>query len=226
MTSFKLLVFTEVEELRSGSIIRVLYMEPSVEYFSRKHLPYVVIAVATLFIFIATPMLLLIIYPCRCFQKLLSFFHINWQCLHTFVDSFQGCFKDGTEKGTYDLRWMSTYGLFVRIALLVIFAIDKTANYNVYASIVLLCMVIILVNVEPYKKSMAHLSISDSTFLMLLTLVYIGVSSATIEYITRNNINIGIIVCGIIVITTTVFSTCYVMVLACYWIIHQRKQQL
>lgn len=83
-----------------------------------KHLPYGVIALASLLVFIATPMLLLMIYPCKYFQQFLSFFWINWHFLHTFVDSFQGCFEDDTEQGTFDFRWMSAYGLFVRLALL------------------------------------------------------------------------------------------------------------
>ena len=195
--SFELLIFTEVVELHSGNNVRVLYMEPSVEYFSKKHLPYGVIALVSLFIFIATPMLLLTIYPCKCFQEFLNFFRINWHFLHTFIDSFQGCFKDGTERETYDLRWMSAYGLLVRLALLVIFAIIPTTMYYVFAAIVLVCLIIILINVEPYKKSMACLTRSDAAFLMLLTLVYIGVTIVVIDNITPSyQNNIGFILCG------------------------------
>ena len=77
MTSFELLIFTEVVELRSGNVIRVLHMEPSVVYFSKEHLPYAVIALASLFIFVAAPMLLLTIYPRRFFRQFLSFSRIN-----------------------------------------------------------------------------------------------------------------------------------------------------
>ena len=94
MTSFELLVFAEVIELRSGNIIRVLFMEPGVEYLSKGHLPYGVIALVSLIVFVAAPMLLLTLYPCKYFQKVLNFFHVNWHFLHTFIDSFQGCFKD------------------------------------------------------------------------------------------------------------------------------------
>ena len=37
-------------------------------------------------------------------SKFLSLFLLNWHFLHTFVDSFQGCYKDGTESGTFDCR--------------------------------------------------------------------------------------------------------------------------
>ena len=224
ITSFELLVFTEVVELRSGNTIRVLFMEPGVEYLSKGHLPYGVIALVSLIVFVAAPILLLTIYPCKCFQQCLSVFHVNWHFLHTFIDSFQGCFKDGTEQGTYDLRWMSAHGVFARFTLLLLFTIVKTAMYSMYASIVLICLIIVLINIEPYKKSMAYLTRSDAAFLMLLTLVYIGVSSTTIDISHLNNI--GIILCGVIVFTTTMFSTLYVTVLACSWIliVYRRKK--
>ena len=66
---------------------------------------------------------------------------------------------------------MSAYGLFVHLALLVLFAIIQAA---IYASIVLVCLIIILINVDPYKKSMACLTRNDAAFLILLTLVYAG----------------------------------------------------
>jgi hypothetical protein len=223
ITSFELLIFTEVVELHSGNITRVLFMEPSVEYFSKRHLPYGVIALVSLIVCIAAPMLLLTIYPCKCFQQFLSIFGVNWHCLHTFIDSFQGCFKDGTDQGTYDLRWMSAYGLFIRLTLLLLFTIVQSGMYSVYASIVLASLIIILINVEPYKKSVAYLIKNDAAFLMLLTLVYIGVCS-TIDIITPGHPNnIGFILCGMIVFTTTMFLTLYVIALACCWIMHQVK---
>ena len=197
--SFELLIFTEVVELGSGNIVRVLYTEPSVEYFSKKHLPYGVIALVFLSIFIASPMLLLMVYPCKCFQQFLSFFRINWHFLHTLIDSFQGCFKDGTEHGTYDLRWMSAYGLFIRLTLLVLYAITHTSMYYVFAAIVLVCLIIFLINIEPYKKSMAYLTRNDAAFLMLLTLVYIGVVSTLIN-VPGYAETVGHVLCGVIVI--------------------------
>ena len=138
---------------------------------SKGHLPYGVIALVSLIVFVAAPMSLLTIYP-SCFQQLLNFFHVIWHFLRTFIDSFQGCFKDGTEQGTYDLRWMSAYGVFARFTLLLLFTIVKTAMYSMYASIVLICLIIVLINIEPYKKSMAYLTRSDAAFLMLLTLLH------------------------------------------------------
>ena len=139
--------------------------------------------------------------------------------LHTSIDSFQGCLKDDTEQGTYDLRWMSAYSLFARLALLFLFTIIvQIAMYNQYASIVLVCLIIIFINVEPYKKSMAYLTRSDAAFLMLLTLVYIGVSSTLTDISHLNNIFGSLL---LIVCTTTMFSTLYVISLASQPLLHK-----
>ena len=221
--SSELLIFTEVVELGSGNITRVLFNEPSVEYFSKKHLPYGVIALVLLFVFTVIPMLLLTIYPCKCFQQFLSFFRINWHFLHVFIDSFQGYFKDGTEQRTYDLRWMSAYGLFIRVSLLLLYAITHTAMYYAFAAIILVFLIIIFINIDPYKKVMAHLTKHDAAFLILLALVYVGVMSSEINTNLPSYDNIGFIACGVIVILATMFSAFYVVVLACYWIVSQRS---
>ena len=74
-------------------------------------IPYALLSATLATFFIIIPTLILILYPFRCFQKCLSYYQIQWHFLHAFVDSFQGCYKDGTESGTYDLRFFSAYGL-------------------------------------------------------------------------------------------------------------------
>ena len=223
--SFELLIFTEVVELGSGNITHVLFNEPTVEYFSRKHLPYGMIAIVLLLIFMVTPMLLLTVYPCMCFQQCLGLLGINVHSLHAFIDSFQGIFKDGTEQGTYDLRWMSAYGLFIRLSLLVLYAFTHSALYFALAAIMLVCMIIFLINIDPYKKPMAHLTRNDAAFLILLTFVYVGIASSEVD--TNSNQldyhNIGLIVRGVIIISTSVFSVLYVVALASYWIVYKRS---
>ena len=81
---------------------------PDVDYFGKEHLPYATLAIICLSIFSIFPVLLLILYPCSCFQKLLNRLHVRWFILRTLMDSFQGCYKDGTETGTRDCRWISS----------------------------------------------------------------------------------------------------------------------
>ena len=76
----------------------------AIGFFSRDHLPYGVLALVILTLSNILPLLLLTFYPMRCFQKCLNCCKLshNIIALHTFVDSFAGCYKDGTEPETRD----------------------------------------------------------------------------------------------------------------------------
>ena len=114
--SFDLLVFTKVYQFHPiyHNVTTKLYYAPDVDYFGKEHLPYAILAIICLSIFSILPVLLLILYPCSCFQKLLNRLPVRWFILHTLMDSFQGCYKDGTEPGTRDCRWMSSIYFFFK----------------------------------------------------------------------------------------------------------------
>ena len=64
----------------------VLYYDASIEYFSRQHLPFAVLAICVLLVFVLFPLLLLLLYPMRSFQRCLGYCtRISWQFLHTFA---------------------------------------------------------------------------------------------------------------------------------------------
>ena len=99
----------------------LLYFDASIEYFSRQHLPFAVLAICVLLVFVVFPMLLLLLYPMRSFQRCLGYCtRIRWQFLHTFADAFQGCYKNGTN-GTRDYRYFAGLYLVFRIVALVAF---------------------------------------------------------------------------------------------------------
>ena len=99
----------------------VLYFDASIEYFSRQHLPFAVLAVCVLLVFVLFPMLILLLYPMRSFQRCLGYCtRVRWQFLHTFADVFQGCYKNGTN-GTRDYRYFAGLYLLFRMVLLVAF---------------------------------------------------------------------------------------------------------
>ena len=96
----------------------VLFFDASIEYFSRHHLPFAVLAISVLLVFVVFPLLLLLLYPMRSFQRCLGYCtRIRWQFLHTFGDAFQGCYKNGTD-GTCDYRYFAVLYLFFRMVLL------------------------------------------------------------------------------------------------------------
>ena len=129
----------------------VLYYDGSVEYFSKGHLPYAILAITVLLVFTLLPILLLCLYPCRCFQRFLNSCHLRSQALHTFMDAFQGCYKNGTN-GTRDCRYFAAVYLITRMAFhfSLMFAL---VLYTSSLFIVLFLSVIILISVfQPYRK--------------------------------------------------------------------------
>ena len=117
------------------------------------HLPYALLALAVLLVFTFLPILLLCVYPCDCFQRVLNRYHLSSQTLHTFMDTFQGGFKDGTN-GTKDCRYFAAVYLIVRVGLYVSLGISiVTFNISMINGVLLHCG-LLLVIFQPYKKSL------------------------------------------------------------------------
>ena len=173
--STDLLVFTAVHELPDNKTHYRIYYDASVEFFRGSHIPYALLAATLAIVFIMIPTLILILYPFQCFQKCLSYCRIQWHFLHAFVDSFQGCYKDGTEPGTYDLRWFSAYGLVLRLGICMLFTLTLSVMFFVYTLLLILIVLIFLVNFQPHKSSVSHHTTIDITFLILLVLHYLSV---------------------------------------------------
>ena len=85
----------------------VLFYAGNIKYFGKEHLPYGILAIIVSTVFIILLVALLALYPFVFFQKFLNCIPVRWHILHTFMDSFQGVFKDGTEPGTRDCRWFT-----------------------------------------------------------------------------------------------------------------------
>ncbi len=90
------------------------------------------------------------------FHKFLNLFPFRWYILHTFMDTFQGCYKDGTEPGTRDCRWcVSAYFIF-RLTLFVLFS---QSDHVIFLALSILAIVLystLLATVQPFKPSVAY----------------------------------------------------------------------
>ena len=133
----------------------VLYYDGTVEYFGKDyvHMPYALLAIAVLLVFIFLPILLLCLYPCRCFQRFLNRYHLSSQTLHTFMDIFQGSFKDGTN-GTRDCRYFAAIYLIARVVLYLSVGISVVTFNTSMISSVLLVGIVLLAVFQPYKDSL------------------------------------------------------------------------
>ena len=112
--NFDLLAFTSLIDSSGKSVGKFLYYDASYEHFGPDHLPYGILAIFsfTLNFINFLPFLLLLFYPMNWFQKCLNCFKLSHLALHTFVDSFAGCYKDGTEPGTRDFHYFAALFLF------------------------------------------------------------------------------------------------------------------
>ena len=148
-TSCDLLTPTVLYHSNSTYDTTVLYYDGNVKYFGPKHLPYAVLAIVVVLVFILLPILLLCLYPCLCFQRILNRYHLRSQALNTFMDTFQGSFKDGTN-GTRDFRYFAAIYLIARVVIQVVLVLT-VCNIDVIISI-LVGMILLISTFQPYKK--------------------------------------------------------------------------
>ena len=127
---------------------------PTVEYFGKKHLPFALLAVPLSFLLFILPMILLFVYPFRWFQHLLNKLRINSLILRTFMDVFQGPFKDGTNGtiNTKDYRYFSGFLLLLSLVLNLTFSQTLSVFYYPMATIFILIYLILNLAFLPYKR--------------------------------------------------------------------------
>ena len=153
-----------------------LFSVPSVEYFGKEHIPFVILAIVVLFMLFALPMILLFIYPFRLFQCFLNRVRFNSLTLHTFMEVFQGAYKDGTN-GTKDYRYFSGFLLFLPLALAVTFSLTQSSFYLPVASLWVLVYLTLHLVFQPFKQKL-HNYITFGVITALLGL-YIGLTINT-----------------------------------------------
>ena len=131
----------------------VVYYDGTMEYLGREHLPYAILAISVLLVFTLFPILLLCLYPCRCFQRLLNKCHLQRQLLNTFVDAFQGSFKNGTN-GMGDYRYFAAVFLITRVLAYMLLGVSMTLLSNSGLIALLMGVVIILALFSPYTNAL------------------------------------------------------------------------
>ena len=176
--SFNLLKYTLVNNSTVAMLGRVLYYDASVVLFSREHLPFAVLAIFVLLTFNILPLLVVVLYPTRVFQKCLNCCRIRWHAVHAFADAFNGCYKDGTN-GTWDYRYFAGFYLLLRILYLFhsLLINSLLRIHSSAASIYHVCFTVVIllfVFCRPYKKNLFN--ILDSFFFLFVLLQNSGMS--------------------------------------------------
>ena len=190
-TSFDILMPVQLYNV-SGKVVGLyVYYNGSMEYFGKAHLPYAVLAIFMFVTFNLIPLLLLCLYPCRCFQSCLNCCRLNSHVLRTFMNAFQGCYKFKP----YDCRYWAAFYLFLRIAVVGIFALTQTGYFVLVTGILLVPVTYMLTIVQPHKQDMYN--VLDTVMILTLILVCFSaagcpLSSLDLRYEPFTNVMFGI----------------------------------
>lgn len=179
--SLLLVTYSTIRELKDDKVIkRVSNYDPTIVFMSQEHMPYLIMGTFFLLTFGLLPPLLLLSYQFRMVQRCLDRCKMNRLGLKTFMDAFQGCYKDGRCGGP-DRRFFAGLYLTFRIVMFLIFNLE-TSHINVYlylsaASIVIVMLIAFL---RPYK--IKFYNALDIFFACLLTF-YFGLHIKGFSYV-------------------------------------------
>ena len=160
------------------------------------------------------------LYPFRWFQKILNVLYVRWHVLHTFMDSFQGCYKDGTEPGTQDCRWLVSIVFIIRYSIFAVsIFITGSLNFPI-DSITLALYALSLVVVQPFKAKFSHYSTINAIYMLFLALFYAAMTG--IELTSTRSYNLTTLI-FVVSLSLGLLPLLYVSLITLKWIIHHRK---
>ena len=204
--SFNLLIYTQIVNSRGELVGRYLYYDTSYEFLGKEHLPYGAIALFVFITFNVLPLALLFLYPMRCFQKCLNHFKLSFIALHTFVDSFAGCYKDGTEPGVPDCRYFAGLFLLIRLLFYIVYDATKTDYFFGISGIIALILLLLYATIQPYKAQYSVYNKVTVAMLGALILVLTSAENIVIAQIKMYQANtLSIITFGVITILPSLY---------------------
>ena len=161
-----------------------VFINGSVEYGSKDHVPYFILAIIMSLIFNILPLLLLCVYPCSWFLKCLNRFKCKCLVIHLFMDTFQGCYREKP----FDCRSFAGYYIFLRIANSLVYGFTKSFRYHLIMTNIMLFTVILIAAFKPYKRPLRNtidivlFLIAVSCYVMLFGGISIPYLFSTLSY--------------------------------------------
>ena len=157
-----------------------LFLDPSIRYFSPQHARYVILSVFLFAVFIVPPPLILLLYPTKQFQTLLTNCCPKSRTIRMFAHACHGCFKNGLNSAR-DCRHFAGAYLLLRIILF----LCKTAivNYLTQWIVLAFCFGVATFMIglyRPYKNP--YLNALDFTFMLCFS-----ISALFSAFVTTNN---------------------------------------
>ena len=221
--TYDILVPVFIQKLNSTGHIKEgygVYFDATIPHLGDEHVPYAYLAISIFIFLVLLPTAILFLYPFSIFQKFLNLFPVRWHVLHTFMDAFQGCYKDGTQPGTRDCRWFASMFLIVRLVIMVIGGVTESELYFSYATMVLVIMAILIINFQPFKANISHLSDVNAIFILILALWY--ASSIALQESDERRPHMVIPIYAAVV-TAGVLPLLYISAIIVHWMYKHRR---
>ena len=167
--SYDLLIPTELHGANGDFLGLRLYYDPNVEYFKHEHLPYALLALAVLSLFIL-PFCLLVLSSFRCVRKCFRKWRIRIRVLEDFLYAFQQYYRDDSNDMT-DCRWYAGCYILVTFSFFLTYAFTQSGfTYILYIVLFTIGAVTILI-VQPYKEEYAIYNVVDCVLFLWLALL-------------------------------------------------------
>ena len=140
-------------------------------YLSKQHLPYFMLAIAMSFVFNFLPFLLLCLYTFKSFHKCLNWTGLQHPALATFMDAFQGYYK----QNPCTLHLFPATFMMAQVTNLIILSGLGIEQYHEAASINLVVIIILIVITRPFKNrwhNMITLALFSAALICYISVVF------------------------------------------------------
>ena len=151
-----------------SSDLQTVFYQPDTTTFQGTHLALAIVAIFAMGVFYIFPVFLFCLYPC--FQKHVNTRRFAGHLLHTFMEKFQGHYKDGTN-GRRDCRSFSAVYIILRLFLLLAYSGTLSINYYPIAIGLVMLTAVAVIVVQPYKYR--PYNAIHTVLLMVLALWYL-----------------------------------------------------
>lgn len=169
-TSLYFLIFLSTE--KNGLTYRLVSgLDPSIDYFSKDHAPFAMIALLILIGPVLLPVILLAFYPVKMFRSLLEKCNPSGHsraAVNLFVEKFYSCYRDGLEGGK-DMRSFVILPFLLRLAVFVGVLLQGLVAFWFFHFLLFGGASLLVAIVQPYKR--VYMNIIDSLILAVLSLV-------------------------------------------------------
>lgn len=181
--------------------IKFLFVNGSLEYLSKEHVPYAALAITMLTFFNFLPLILICAYPCQCCQKFINLFPFRQHTLHIFMDSLQGNYKEQPK----DCRYFAGFYVALRMINLFLYGYLKSQLYYLWGAYMMTFFVILLAVKKPYKYSCYNAI--DICLCFVMITAYIGASARfeSVYITTKESTHIKSILNGVLGGTVMIF---------------------